>query len=104
MEALFYETLIRNVFNSGRTEKHGANADIYRAMEHSYRDYKITKSQGSEYDREYDFRSNFAIVRIRVREAIEAGIKEISYKATSDDTTLLKQMKDNLGLDFYDKE
>ena len=30
--ALNYEYLIRAVFKSGRTEKHGANADIFRGL------------------------------------------------------------------------
>lgn len=103
MEALFYETLIRNVYGSGRTNKNGANADIYKAMELAYRDYTVTKSEGSDYDREYEFQKCFATVRGNVRDTFEAGISRIDFSATAEDLTLLNEMKNKLSWTFYDK-
>ena len=104
MEAMSYETLIRNVYGGGRTDKNGANADIYRAMERAYRELQSPMMNTSNDAKEVDFQQNFAGVRSHVRQAIEEGIGKIKYRATVDDITSLNSMKEKLGWRFYDKE
>lgn len=41
MEAMEYEFLLRRVYNCGRRGVSGADADIYRQMEHAERAYTL---------------------------------------------------------------
>lgn len=103
MEALFYEGLIRDVFKTKRTSENGADADIYRQMEHAHRGLSITEMNGTQSQREYEFQSKFATVRRNIREAITSGIQEIGSRGSAGDINSLETMKNALGMRFYDK-
>jgi len=100
MDALFYEYLIRRVFNCGRTSKNGANADIFRKMERSFHSIETSYMLGSKEDKEYTFRGNFAEVREYVSWALLKSLNRISGEAAAK----IKELLSELNMDFYDKE
>jgi len=80
MEAMEYEFLLRRVYRCGRNYSNGADADIYRSMEHAHRNLETKTLYFTQDEREYQFQKAFAAVRMNVRDAIEAGIKQIGSK------------------------
>lgn len=104
MEAMSYEFLLRRVYECGRNNSNGADADIYRRMSHAYADLSIKSMYRNDDDREYEFRMHFAGVRENVAKAIATGIKKMKYEANEEDIKQLEAMTDKLTLTFYDKQ
>jgi hypothetical protein len=104
MKALLYENLIRQVYQSGRTERNGANADIYREMERA--EYGLTESSmnTSNEDRQYEFRKSFASVRYYVRNAIKSAINQTKGSALQEVVVELEEIYATLTQDFYNRE
>jgi hypothetical protein len=103
MEAMNYEYLIRRVYNCGRNYSKGADADIYRQMQHAHNDLTTKTMYKTQNEREYEYRSSFAAVRGNVDKAIKEGIKQVNYTAKKEDITELQTMSADLTMDFYDK-
>ncbi len=72
MDALFYENLIRRVFDCGRTMKNGADADIYRKLAMSFQAMDNPNVSGSKESKEYHFRGDIAVVRGYVSNALKS--------------------------------
>lgn len=104
MNEMSYELLIRAVFKTGRTTKNGADADIYRNMQHAYNDLTTKVMFKTQDDREYEYRKNFAAVRSNIERALKEGIKLIKYVASAEEAQQLEKMSASLGYDFYDKD
>lgn len=80
----------------------GANADIYRTMEHALNHLSPTyMSTKSKADLEYDYRVTAAKVRGSVDDAITKGMKQI-YDAA--DNEKLKKLQAKLQVQEYDKK
>lgn len=103
MEAMNYEYLIRRVYNCGRTNINGANADIYRIMEQLFHNFETKNLFEKQTDREYEFRKVFSKVRRHVDDAIAVGIKKIEHVANEEDLDKLLDMSTELDVQFYDK-
>jgi hypothetical protein len=104
MEDMEYEFLIRNVYHCGRNASNGADADIYRDMEHAHTDLTNQSMYATQSEREYEYRKCFAKVRRHVDDAIREGIKQIKYKAETADVEKLQTMTSKLNFDFYNKD
>jgi len=104
MDALDYEFLIRRIYHSGRTSKNGANADIYRKVETSLSHLNDPMWKKTQEQKNYDYASAFAEVRMYVRDAIAEGINKIRYRVSTQDLETLNAMQEKLHeLHFYDK-
>lgn len=104
MESMYYELLIRAVFQTLRTHKNGADADIYRGMEHAHRELTAKTKIGSQDDREYEYRKAFAAVRMNVEQALKKGMDSIKYSASPEELETLNEMISSFTFEFYDKE
>ncbi len=102
MDAMEYECLVRMAYGCGRRGSPGADADIYRRMEHALNHlsppYISTKSKE---DLEYDYRVATAKVKGYIADAIEKAMKEI-YNA--EDKTKLQELKASLHMHEYKKD
>jgi hypothetical protein len=104
MKAMVYEFLMRRVYHSGRNKSNGADADIYRDMEHADNDLETKTMYDSQEAREYEFRKQMAKVREYVSNAIGEGSKQISYRASEEELKELEDMRATLNWNFYDKK
>lgn len=77
MDAMDYEFLLRRVYQCGRSEAKGADADIYNQMEDAW--VYLTKPHGkkTQKQRRDDYRRAFLEVKIHVRNALVEGIKHL---------------------------
>ncbi len=102
MKAMQYEFLIRQVYECGRNYAVGADADIYRNMQHAHNDLTNDGTLKSLNEREYEFRSAFAAVRGHVEKALVRGLAKIKYSASESDIQALEKSKAALTFKFYD--
>jgi len=96
-----YEFLLRRVYRCGRNYSKGADADIYRSMEHAHHNLETKTLYFTQSEREYQFQKAFATVRNNVRDAIEAGMKQVGSKEA---IAQLQDLKSKLTIRFYSKE
>ena len=101
---MFYEYLLRRVYQTGRKTSNGADADIYRDMEHAYIDLEAKTMFANQDDRVYGFQKKFARVRGYVEGALTEGIKKITHRADKEDIQKLETMYASLTFRFYDKD
>lgn len=99
-----YEFLLRKVYHCGRSSAKGADADIYRDMEHAHTDLTTKVMYATQSEREYEYRKRFAKVRRHVDDAIAEGIRQIKYSASKEDVERLQAIAGKLNFDFYNKE
>jgi hypothetical protein len=105
MEAMEYEILIRKIYNSSRSSKNGADADIYRRMERAERHLNDPNWGKSNVQKENDFREAFVTVRSNVQKALQEGYEQIQHRAAADETALLESMISKLrDINFYNKK
>lgn len=104
MKAMQYEYLIRRTNHSARNRSIGADADIYRAMEHAHRNLETQNLYKTHEEREYDYRSKFATVRKHVSDALKRGTEQIKNLLSEAEAQSIVEMQAKLTYDFYDKE
>lgn len=104
MQAMNYEILLRRVYESARSTKNGANADIYRPMERYHRNLTTKSLYATQDERIYEYHKAFVVVRENVRQAINTGTKKIQNLLNNDEVKQIQQMLKNLTIDFYDKD
>ncbi|MBL7706825.1 MAG: hypothetical protein JNM21_14860 [Taibaiella sp.] len=100
MEALIYEHLIRMIYQTGRTTKNGADADIYRKLERAERAYhddlenirqnQLRSSSKSIEDLEFDYSVERRRIWQFVVTAIQEGIKRYGYKFSADEISSME--------------
>lgn len=100
MEALIYEHFIRMIYQTGRTTKNGADADIYRKLEHAERAYhvdleniqqnQLCSSSKSSEDLEFDYSVERRRIWQFVVTAIQEGIKKYGYKLSVDEISSME--------------
>jgi hypothetical protein len=104
MEAMVYESLLRSVYNCGRSGKKGADADIYRKMEMAERFLTDTNWNKPKHEKEYDFRKAFVEVKTYVRKALIDGLKQVQTRASKEEIERIETMEATLQrLDFFNK-
>lgn len=104
MNAMLYEFLLRRVHQTGRNFTNGADADIYRSMEHAFNNLMTKTLFATQEQREYDFKQKFSKVRINVDNAIAFGVRDLRSKLSVEETAKLQAMNGDLRYNFYDKE
>lgn len=101
---LKYEYLLRGIYQSSRNNKTGADADIYRAMEHAHYDLTTKSMFKTQEEREYEFRKLFAEVREYIRKALNDGMDKIKPYTSPEEMNLLEKFRSKLTFDFCNKE
>lgn len=105
MDAMDYEFLLRRVYHCGRSGVKGADADVYRKLEHAEMHLNDPYWNKTQEQKEYDYRSSFAEVKMHVRNALVEGLKQIHYKATKQDVEKIEAMETQINsIRFYDKK
>ncbi|MDF2380498.1 hypothetical protein JMG10_03390 [Nostoc ellipsosporum NOK] len=101
MNEMRYEFLIRKAYDSERDYDLGADADIYREMESAFHDLDTKVMFATQSDRDYEFRKKFT----RVCQYVKKALLELSkrHRLPTDLQELLKNMAEELSLNFYDK-
>lgn len=100
MEAMIYEHFIRMIYQTGRTAKNGADADIYRKLEHAERAYHVELeniqqnqmrcSSKSIEDLEFDYNVERRRIGQFVVTAIQEGIKKYGNKLSADEINIIE--------------
>lgn len=105
MNAMSYEYLLRRVYHCGRHGAKGADADVYRKLEHAEMHLTNPNRNKTKEEKEYDYRTAFAGVKTYVSNAIREGAKQVQYKATQEEAGKLEGMQTELNdFAFYDKK
>jgi hypothetical protein len=105
MDAMEYEYLIRRVYHCGRHGAKGADADIYRRLERAQAHLTSTHWNKTQEEKEHDYNTAFAEVRMFVKEAIREGIKQVQHRLTDKEAALLAAIQQEANkLGFYDKK
>lgn len=104
MEAINYETLIRNVFNSNRTLVNGADADIYREMSVCYRELEVKSMLKSQDEREVDYQKAFVPVRRYIYNAVLTAKEYLESIISKEHKSLLEGYLLELNMRFFNKE
>ena len=100
-----YEFLMRRVYNCGRDASKGADTDIYRKMEIAQRHLSSEQWNKTKVQRDYDCHNAFAEVRMYVRNAIQAGVAKLKFRATQQEIVKLEEIIAALKqIHFYNKE
>ena len=99
-----YESLLRSVYNCGRGEVKGADADIYRRMEMAERHLTDTHWMKTEGVKREDYRTTFIEVRMYVRKALRDGLEKIKNNVTQEEGELIDDMGTMIhDPNFYNK-
>lgn len=105
MDAMAYEFLIRRVYQCGRNGIEGADADIYRKMEHAESHLNDPHWRKTKEEKEYDYRSAFVEVKNHVANAIKKGSEKVKFKLSKEEESHLYRMLNTVRrIDFYNKE
>lgn len=99
-----YEYLLRGIYDCGRDASKGADADIYRAMEHAHNNLSVKVMFKTQDEREYDYRKKFAAVRSNVRDALQRGYDRIKGRLDNKDEGKLASFISTLNFSVYDRE
>lgn len=104
MDAMEYEFLLRRVYHCGRHGVKGADADVYRRLELAETNLTNPYWNKTQEQKDYDYRSAFAEVKMYVRNALREGVEQIKYKATQAEIEKLENMETEIrSISFYDK-
>ena len=105
MDAMSYEFLLRRVYHCGRGGVKGADADIYRKVEHAMMYLDDPNWKGTKEKKQQDYYNAFAEVRMYMRNALQEGIKQVKYRATKSELAKLEGMETEVhSLGFNDKK
>lgn len=102
MEAMEYEFLLRRIYNCGRRGVPGADADIYRKMEHAERAYSLDLeniknrtvriSNQSIEEMQYEYERECVSLWLYISKAVGKAIQEYGYKLTKDELSKLTKL------------
>ncbi len=105
MKAMNYEYLIRRVYQCGRDASRGANADIYRKLEHAEKHITDSGQQESQEQKEYAYRTAFAGVKYYLGQALREGLRKIERRLSKQALNKMEDMQSELrSISFYDKK
>ena len=105
MDAMEYEYLLRRVYHCGRHGAKGADADIYRKLERAEVNLTNANWNKTQEEKEHDYNTAFAEVRMFVRNAFREGIKQVQHKTTKKEIEKLESMQTEVSsIGFYDKK
>ena len=102
MEATEYEFLLRRIYNRGRRGVPGADADIYRKMEHAKRAYSLDlenirnrtmriSSQPID-EMQHEYGRECVSLWLYISNAVRKAIQEYGYKLTKDELSELTKL------------
>ena len=104
MDAMSYEYLLRRVYHCGRGGVKGADADIYRKLEHAATYLDDSNMKGTKEKKQQDYFNAFAEVKMYVRNALREGIRQVKHRTTKSEFTKLEAMEEEVhSIKFYDK-
>jgi hypothetical protein len=105
MNAMSYEYLLRRIYHCGRHGAKGADADVYRKLEHAEMHLTNPNWNKTKEEKEYDYRVAFAGVKSYLVNALKEGFKQVQYKATEKEIEKLESIRTELNdIDFYHKK
>jgi hypothetical protein len=105
MDAMGYEFLIRRVYHCGRHGVKGADADVYRKLEKAEINLTNVHLNKTREEKEHDYNTAFAAVRMYVGNAFREGIKQVQHMTTKEEMDKLEGMQAEVNsISFYTKK
>lgn len=102
MEAMIYEILLRRIYNCERGGVPGADADVFRKMEHAYNRYKKYADGNLDSDLYYDLNVETIRVANLLSAAITKFVIEYDDKIIYENQRELALVKSSLSRPSYD--